>query len=81
MKPTRTPSLVSPYEKTGDSRFTPNLLPYTGVRAVFFGVTCAVVRKVYAGNVALRQDPLDLSFWSFLTFWHHGIEEVERHLL
>ena len=31
----------------------------------------------------LRQDPppLDLSFWSFLTFLHHGIEEVERHLL
>ena len=25
--------------------------------------------------------PLDLSFWSFLTFWHHGIEDVERHLL
>ena len=29
----------------------------------------------------LRQDPLDLSFWSFLTFLHHGIEEVETHLL
>ena len=28
----------------------------------------------------LRQDPLDLSFWSFLTFLHHGIEKVERHL-
>ena len=25
--------------------------------------------------------PLDLSFWSFLTFLHHGIEEVERHFL
>ena len=25
--------------------------------------------------------PLDLSFWTFLTFLHHGIEEVERHLL
>ena len=25
--------------------------------------------------------PLDLSFWSFLIFLHHGIEEVERHLL
>ena len=22
---------------------------------------------------SLRQDPLDLSFWSFLTFLHHGI--------
>ena len=33
--------------------------------------------------LVLRQDPppLDLSFWSFLTFLHHGIEEVERHLL
>ena len=30
---------------------------------------------------ALRQDPLDLSFWSFLTFLHHGIEKVETHLL
>ena len=29
----------------------------------------------------LRHDPLDLSFWSFLTFLHHGIEEIERHLL
>ena len=29
----------------------------------------------------LRQDPLDLSFWSFLTFLHHGIEEVKGHLL
>ena len=28
----------------------------------------------------LRQDPLDLSFWSILTFLHHGIEEIERHL-
>ena len=34
------------------------------------------------GLAALRQDPrLDLSFWSFLTFLHHGIEEVKRHLL
>ena len=34
-------------------------------------------------DLHLRQDPppLDLSFWSFLTFLHHGIEEVERHLL
>ena len=29
-----------------------------------------------------RQDPLDFSFWSFgFTFLHHGIDEVERHLL
>ena len=25
--------------------------------------------------------PLDLSFWSFLTFLTHGIEKIERHLL
>ena len=25
--------------------------------------------------------PLDLSFWSFFTFLHNGMEEVERHLL
>ena len=29
----------------------------------------------------LRQDPLDLSFWSFLTFLHHDIENVLTHLL
>ena len=29
----------------------------------------------------LKAGPLDLSFWSFLTFLHHGIEEVERHVL
>ena len=28
-----------------------------------------------------KAGPLDLSFWSILTFLHHGIEEVERHLL
>ena len=56
-KSTRTPSLVSKYEKTGDSRFAPNLLPYTGVRAVFFGVTCAVVRKVILGNVQPNPTP------------------------
>ena len=26
----------------------------------------------------LRQDPLDLGFWSFLTFLHHGMVNVER---
>ena len=29
----------------------------------------------------LKAGPLDLSFWSFLTFLSHGIEEIERHLL
>ena len=31
--------------------------------------------------VAWNINPLDLSFWSFLTFLHHGIEKVGRHLL
>ena len=29
---------------------------------------------------ALTPPPLDLSFWSFFTFLHYGIEEVETHL-
>ena len=29
----------------------------------------------------VKAAPLGLSFWSFLTFLHHGIEQVERHLL
>ena len=40
--------------------------------------TCCYWRRLLG---KLRQDPLDLSFWSFFTFLHHGIEEVERHLL
>ena len=28
-----------------------------------------------------KAGPLDLSFWSFLTFLHHGIEKIQRHLL
>ena len=46
---------------------------------------CYDIREESASIVSqqvLRQDPpLDLSFWSFLTFLHHGIEEIERHLL
>ena len=33
------------------------------------------------GSFLKAGPPLDLSFWSFLTFLHHGIEKVERHLL
>ena len=41
---------------------------------------CQILKS--AQHVKLRQDPpLDLGFWSFLTFLHHGIEDVERHLL
>ena len=70
-KSTRTPSLVSPYEKTGDSRFAPNLLPYTGVRAVYFGVTCAVVRKVYVGGSEKERNTCvkELCLRSFVTSW------------
>ena len=66
---TRTPSLVSPYEKTGDSRFAPNLLPYTGVRAVFFGVTCAVVRKVYGRAFDCRSSGPQFNFESGLVLF------------
>ena len=31
-------------------------------------------------HVVFKVGPLDLSFWLFLTFLHHGIE-VERHIL
>ena len=54
-KSTRTPSLVSPYEKTGDSRFAPNLLPYTGVRAVFFrGHVRSCEKGLMSSMAALR---------------------------
>ena len=41
----------------------------------------AVRGAKYISKLDLRQDPLDLSFWPFLTFLHNGIEELERHLL
>ena len=31
--------------------------------------------------VTFTRTPLDLSFWSFLTFLHHDIEQVEGHLV
>ena len=39
------------------------------IRAYDFGV-----------QFSFKAGPLDLNFWSFLTFLHHGIEEIERHL-
>ena len=39
------------------------------------------MKFIFLRTSPLRQDPLDLSFWSFSTFLHHDIEEVERHLL
>ena len=38
-------------------------------------------KMILSTTTSIRQDPLDLSFWSFLTFLHHGIDKVERHLL
>ena len=82
MKSTRTPSLVSPYEKTGDSRFAPNLLPYTGVPAVYFGATCAVVRKVYwtqaktALGRSLQFVNLDAS-WTLWAIFHNIIMQFQ----
>ena len=38
-------------------------------------------KKLLQSHLKAGPPPLDLSFWSFLTFLHHGIEEVERHLL
>ena len=39
-------------------------------------------RKKESGNRKIKAGPpLDLSFWSFLTFLHYGIEQVKRHLL
>ena len=42
---------------------------------------CPRPPNTHALRTKWRQDPLDLSFWSFLTFFHHGIEEVERNFL
>ena len=42
-------------------------------------MTCS--EGVGGGGELFKAGPLDLSFWSFLTFLHHSIEEVERHLL
>ena len=57
-------------------------------KSVHFDVYCTISQVTFkkgkshvARDTVLRQDPLDLSFWSFLTFLHHSIEEVERHLL
>ena len=51
----------------------------------FQGLFLVKIRKMAQGSIDLSTldppPPLDLSFWSFLTFLHHGIEEVERHLL
>ena len=49
-----------------------------------YGLKCKLLFDVFEltnNCMQLRQDPLGLSFWSFLTFLHHGIEEIERHLL
>ena len=41
-----------------------------------------IIRPVIDRNPGPPPPPqLDLSFWSFLTVLHHGIEDIERHLL
>ena len=42
---------------------------------------CFLSAEAIIINFKAGPPPLDLSFWSFLTFLHHGIEKVERHLL
>ena len=43
---------------------------------------CDCRRQDRSGSIRyLRQDPPWFEFWSFLTFLHYGIEEVERHLV
>ena len=56
---------------------SPLMLAYQGF--ALFAITS--LELFYLLLLLLRQDPLDLSFWSFLTFLHHGIEDVDRHLL
>ena len=34
---------------------------------------CFLLQVYCRAKLTLRQDPFDLSFWSFLTFLHHGI--------
>ena len=62
-------------------------VPSAAARAAPNGVKerasfCLVFRSLNTMSSHIKAGPpLDLSFWSFLTFLHHGIEEVERHLL
>ena len=61
------------------NRLTPNPLKIS-IQGRYSTWSASIAHTGWNNN--LRQDPpLDLSFWSFLTFLHHGIEEVERHLL
>ena len=53
-----------------------------GPSSAFLTLHCGCGKcQMNGGDRSLKDHPLDLSFWSFLTFLHHGIEEVERHLL
>ena len=42
---------------------------------------CVTSQLSRATLIIFKAGPLDLSFCSFFTFLHHGIEEVKRHLL
>ena len=45
--------------------------------AFFFSLSLSVEER----KTGFQHRPLDLSFWSFLTFLHHSVDKVERHLL
>ena len=47
-------------------------------RVIYYGFGFLIFRLLF---VRLRQDPLDSSFWSLLTFLHHGIDDIKRDLL
>ena len=56
----------------------------SGTFTIVFHATSSFtyVSVIYGANFPFKAGPpLDLSFWSFLTFLHHGIEKVETHLL
>ena len=45
------------------------------------GTASDKLRRDCKKTECFKAGPLDLGFWSFLTFLHNGTEEVERHLL
>ena len=55
---TRTPTLASQYEKTRESRFAPNLLPYTARSREIFSSREWVVNMVYARQDLVTMEPV-----------------------
>ena len=70
-KSTRTLTLVSLCEKTGDSRFAPNLLPYIDIRAVFSGSRA----QLWEGSMEYGLEwPTNAIFFFF---FYHRIREKQ----